>query len=202
MGAYPISSLVFSLYGLSSWEIRTCRMSGLWSPVCLHGWFAAAIQLHAPRSCHGLLEARPWESLHPWWLIESDGNSLLPLFWGLEAASGGQGFCWQAQSILWRKQNSCNPGQALQVDHVGWGCEKKPGPQMRHPDLARLLFMRSGCWESKHDLDAAPRGAFIDVPSSQKWCWFSGSPRSVNKVFGMRKHQTPSKHLKCTPGRT
>lgn len=88
MGAHPISSLVFSLCGLSSWEIRTCRMSGLWSPVGPHGCLAAATQLHAPRNCHGPLEARPWECLHPRRLIESSGNSFLPLIWGLEAASG------------------------------------------------------------------------------------------------------------------
>lgn len=59
MSACPFSSLVLSLYGLSSWEIRTCRMEGLWSLVCLRGWFAMAMWLHTPRRCHRLSEARP-----------------------------------------------------------------------------------------------------------------------------------------------
>lgn len=33
--------------------------------------------------------------------------------------------------------------------------ERKPGTWMRHPNISRLLFMRSGYWESKRDLSEA-----------------------------------------------
>lgn len=109
---------------------------------------------------------------------------------------------WTVRCTLRESRTPTDPWRPSRLTAWAEGGARKPGTQTRCPNICRLLFMRRGIQKGKNDLDGALCRALIDVPSSQKCCWFSASPRSVNKAFGTRKHQTPSKCLKCALGTT
>lgn len=155
MSVHLFSSLLFSLYGLSSREVRTCRMQGL-LVLCLSSrWCATAMCLYTPSSCHRMSKARPMGVPPPpraWWRVVGTHSSL---FRGLHIVGGGclgillispECAVRQLELLVWtRNAGPPQPHRGPSGDHVGRGRER--GIQVRCPNTSRLLFMRSGYQE-------------------------------------------------------
>lgn len=94
--------------------------------------------------------------------------------------------------------------EALQVDHVGRGCERRRLVFRRDIQTSPSCFMRCGVWVSG-------KAKMISTKLCKEYLLMSLHPRSgvgsvvlqrLLIVFGTKKHQTPSQHLKCAYGST